>query len=323
MSEYLWDRTGPADLDVAGLERRLAPLRFNPDPAWKPKRRRSIPYGAIAAALLVAAAGVRLSVPAPPASNWAVTDVNGRVNLGRRSASISERLRAGQSIVTGDDSRVTIENDDFGQVDLDSRSRLKLVGSKAGRETMSLERGRLHAYIWAPPRKFIVDTPSSRTIDLGCEYNLTIDEAGNGLVSVELGWVAFQFGGQESFIPEGADCRTHARRGPGIPYYRDATPEFIAALREYDDSQDAAALDRLLNSARAKDALSLWHLLGRAASRDREPVFDRFLQLVPVQVDRAKALARDPQTLDKCWNALGLDDAEWWREWKRDWRPQR
>ena len=63
-------------------------------------------------------------------------------------------------------------------------------------------------------------------------------------------------------------------------------------------------------------------LLARVPADQRPAVFDRFAQLVPIPADvnRERALALDRGALDRCWNALNLDDAEWWREWKRDWR---
>jgi hypothetical protein len=52
-------------------------------------------------------------------------------------------------------------------------------------------------------------------------------------------------------------------------------------------------------------------------------VFRRFAQLVPLAADvtEERVVNLDPEMLDRCWNALQLDDADWWREWKREWRP--
>jgi hypothetical protein len=265
-----------------------------------------------------------LSQPPVTPTAWAVTEVDGQVNLGPQRATVSARINTGQRLTTGAESRVSVENEDFGQVDLDPESKLRVVGSKRGRQHMSLERGRLHAFIWAPPQQFVVDTPSARAVDLGCEYYLSVDDAGNGYLTVEMGWVAFQFRNQESFIPAGAACRTRRGRGPGIPFYQDAPAAFRDALERYESTLDPAALNGILATARAEDALTLWHLLTRVAAFQRGTVFDRFAQLVklPPHVDRARALAGDRDMLDLCWNALELDDADWWREWKSEWKPQ-
>ena len=50
---------------------------------------------------------------------------------------------------------------------------------------------------------------------------------------------------------------------------------------------------------------------------------DRFAAFValPAEVTREGVLAKDRRMLDLCWNALNLENAEWWREWKRAWQP--
>ena len=62
-------------------------------------------------------------------------------------------------------------------------------------------------------------------------------------------------------------------------------------------------------------------LLARVPAAERASVFDRFAQLVPLppQATRESALRLDPQTLDLCWNALNLENTQWWRGWKRQW----
>jgi hypothetical protein len=140
------------------------------------------------------------------------------------------------------------------------------------------------------------------------------------LLTVDTGWVAFEYQGLESFIPAGAACRTWRGRGPGPPFFTDSTPEFRNALTRYEASSDN--LEAVLSQAQQRDGLTLWHLLQRVPAADRGRVFDRFAQLVavPSEVQRAHAIALERGTLDRCWNALNLDDASWWREWKRDWR---
>jgi hypothetical protein len=226
-------------------------------------------------------------------------------------------LRAGQVLRTGRDAELQLHDDDLGRVDLGPDSEMRAAGT--GR--LALNRGRLHAFIWAPPRRFVVDTPSARAIDLGCEYTIDVQPGGDGLLRVSLGWVAFQFNGHESFIPAGAQCMTRRRTGPGTPYYNDAPAPLVSAVASFDRG-DHAALETILSSARPQDGLTLWHLLTRVRPEDRGPVFDRFAQLVklPPDVSREKAIAKDGPTIDLCWNALDLQNTDWWRGWERDWR---
>ncbi len=322
MSSYLWDRTGVPDADIERLEQVLAPLRHRDNPP-RLERRSTPRYLAIAASVVLVIAAWQLLQPVAVVSrptSWTVAEIQGNVLVGRNSAVVSGRLRTGDTVVTGDSAQAAIESETFGRVEVRPGSEVRVVESAAGRQRMDLRRGGIHALIWAPPRQFIVETPSARAVDLGCQYDLSVDSRGNGMLSVQTGWVAFQYRGLESFIPAGAACRTVRGSGPGVPFFADSTPDFRAALERYEES--STGLDTVLAQARARDGLSLWHLLQRVPPGMRPEVFDRFAELIamPQDVDRSRAIALDRGTLDRCWNALNLDDAGWWREWKRDWK---
>lgn len=313
MTDYLWDRTGAVDSEMVRLEESLAVFAFEPGPVPVPKHRWREQFGTIAAVLLLCAVAWTLIPYAqqPRTSNWTV----------------AEGVKAGSHVYIGGridtrSSPVVLESDEIGRVELNPGSDARLIESTPGRVRFDLRRGRLHALIWAPPGGFMVDTPSARAIDLGCQYDMTVDTAGNGFITVQTGWVAFQFRGEESFIPAGAACRTTRTGGPGVPFLTDAPEPFRAALVQWEQERDTASLATILATARPTDALTLWHLMTRVPSADRSSVLDRFAQLVPLpdSIDRAKVIANDRASLDQCWNALNLDDADWWREWRHDWR---
>jgi hypothetical protein len=226
-----------------------------------------------------------------------------------------KRLRIGQQIETAARGAV-LESETTGRVEVDPGARLRLVGA----ETFSLERGTIHALIWARPQTFVVETPAARTIDLGCQYTLQVGKDGAGMLRVETGWVAFVRRGSESFIPAGAVCRTTPGRGPGIPWFEDASPAFAAAIQRF-DAGDETALAAALNSARPRDAFSLWHLMKRLNGAERARVFDRFSQLAPMPagVTRAAIERGDSDALDRAWEVLDLGSTAWWRGWERRW----
>lgn len=312
--EYLWDRSGPPDPEIERLEKTLAPLRYRP--AAHPRRPSRLWWSVAAAAVLAAVALLRLAAPAPGTTAWQIAKLEGASQLGGVPASVAMPLRAGQVLRTGRGSRIALQSGEVGEIDLGPDSELRAATSRR----VLLQQGTLHALIWAPPREFVVDTPSARAVDLGCEYTLTVDPSGDGLLRVSMGWVAFQFGGHEAFIPADAECVTRRRGGPGIPFYEDAPEPLRRGLAAFEGG-DAAALDRVLAAARPRDGLTLWHLLTRVPARNRGTVFDRFAQLVPLPpgVSREGALRKDARTLDECWDALGLENTTWWRGWERRW----
>jgi hypothetical protein len=318
--DYLWNLSGPPDPDIERLERALAPLRYGPRALAPPRPRPAVasPWRVAAAAgvILAAMALWRFAVPAPAATPWQVSGIEGQARLGARAAAIDMAVPGGQTIQTGAASTLFLRAEDTGQIDLGPDS---VMHAASGRK-IALERGELHAFIWARPGQFVVDTPSARAIDLGCEYTLSVDAAGNGRLRVSMGWVAFQFDGREAFIPAGAQCATRQRGGPGVPFFEDAPQPLRRAVGEF-DAGDARALTAILRNARVRDALTLWHLLPRVAGAERGAVYDRFAELVklPPEVTRAAALRADAHTLDLCWDALGLENTEWWRGWERKW----
>jgi hypothetical protein len=316
--DYLWDRSGPPDPEIERLERTLAPLRYRhrAEVVYQaPGRPRA--WWAAAAAVVLAAAGLsRFAVPQPRATAWQVTNVEGGARLGGKAAEMTMQVHSGEVLRTAADSQISLEAGSVGLMDLGPDSEMRATTDRK----MILQRGTLHAFIWAPPRQFVVDTPGARAVDLGCEYTMNVDTAGNGLIQVSLGWVAFQYGDRESFIPAGAQCLTHMSRGPGIPFYDDATDDFLTALHRFEQG-DNTVLPLILAAARPRDGLTLWHLLTRVPGADRGRVFDRFGELIPLatEVPRDAVVKKDAHAIDLCWDALGMENTSWWRGWERRW----
>jgi hypothetical protein len=320
--QYLWDGSGEADPEIQQIEKALSDFRYRPrglraqpEVSPEPLRKRHYWWMAVAAAASLAFAtfmGLRLR------QTFATADSGWKISWNGSQAS---PVRSGQIVDTGRHSTAQISSAFIGEVRLDSGSRLKVLRASQSEQRLALEHGTIHAFIWAPPGQFVVDTPSARTVDLGCQYTLHVDKHGNGVLRVETGWVAFQWQNAESFIPAGAECRTRPVRGPGTPYYDDAPAALAAALTQFDETHSAAALRTVLISARPHDALTIWHLLARTNGAERSEVFTRFGELVslPPTITRQSILRGDPSAIDAAWNALGLGNTDWWREWKRRW----
>jgi ferric-dicitrate binding protein FerR (iron transport regulator) len=318
--EYLWDRSGQPDPEIERLEKLLAPLRYQ-EHRYPPRHYR---WWALAAAAVLAICvylGLNPLRTAPEKTSWQAVRTEGSPRVNGLAFSGAADIYTGQRIETDATSRVEVRSDFVGQVSLDPNSELYVKESREARQLLVLRHGVLHALIWAPPSHFAVDTPAARAIDLGCAYTLETQSGGDGLITVQSGWVAFDHDHHESFIPAEAACRIHARQGPGIPWFQDAPPDFRANLLRFEDTGSTSALQATLTAARPHDALTLWHLLSRVPVTQRGMVFDRFAGLVklPVEVQRSAVIASDTQTLDRCWDALQLGDTSWWRTWKRSW----
>jgi anti-sigma factor RsiW len=242
-----------------------------------------------AALIVIAGAAVWWGTSRPQA--WDV------VRLDQRS---TPRVADGQWLETGPATTAAIRIGEIGRVDLDPDTRLQLVLARPDEHRLNLTRGRISVEIVAPPRVFFVQTPTSLVVDLGCAYTMDVDDDGGGLLRVTEGWAALEHGDRESLVPAGASARTRPVLGPGTPSFDDATDAFKHALERLDfGSESNGALAVVIAEARARDTLTLWHLMSRVAADERVRVFDRLVSLTPLPagVNREQALALDVETL--------------------------
>lgn len=270
-------------------------------------------YVAVAAALLVVAGlgvwrfwdrGLKNE------SSWQVQQLAGAPRIGSERITKTGRLGKGEWLETDGSSRAKIAVGTIGTVEIDENTRVRLLETAPTDHRLELARGKMSAVILAPPRLFFVNTPSAVAADLGCAYTLEVDDHGVGLLRVTAGWVALELRDRESIVPAEAACETRPEVGPGTPYFEDASPAFRDALKRIDFEHDAAvkndALTMLLNEARPRDTLTLWHLLARVNETDRPRVYEALAKYVPPPpgVTREGVLQRDPAMLERWKNAL-------------------
>ena len=251
--EYLWDRTGQPDEEVARLEALLAQYAAPAANEWPPlalptvhpSTESGVPWRTwlATAAVLLISFGIAWLTPRPelPADPWRVARVEGMPTIAAAPLARHSRVVPGRWLETDARSSAVVFVGRIGRLEVDPDSRLRLLTATAGEHRAELVSGTIHAQIWAPPGQFVIDTPSATAIDLGCAYTLTMDEHGVGLITVEGGWVGFEHNGREAFIPAGATGRTYPGRGPGTPTYTEASAALRAAIDTIDQADGAAA----------------------------------------------------------------------------------
>jgi len=262
----------------------------------RPSRRQWIPqavFAGLAAAAVIVIVGIFSWNSFWRSPAWEVTGLPG-----------TPRLRAGQVLETDSSSTAQVKVANIGQITVDPNTRIRLLVTRSNEHRIALDRGRLEASTWAPPRLFIVETPSAAAVDLGCKYTLEVERDGGSLLHVTLGLVALEREGRETIVPAGAFCRTRAGAGPGTPFFEDSSDRFQSALRDLDSGaggpERTRQLEIVLREARVRDALSLWHLLPRLDPESRGLIYERLAQLLPPPsgVTRDGIVALDPAMLD-------------------------
>jgi hypothetical protein len=325
--QYLWDGTGEPDSEIVEFERALASFRYDQRPIALPdvsmgKRGRGhwnlrLAFAAIAIASFFIGTVVFFAVR-HHRHTWELTvqvghpEINGVVYD-------KAMVAIGQSIRTDHISEAKLYLANVGTLQLYGDSDMSLVESRASRQRVFLRYGNVHAAIDAPPSVFIVDTPAARAIDLGCEYDLTIDPDGNGTLKVTAGWVQLVFSDRQSLVPQGASARIAHGGLLSPPYFDDASPEFKELLIQFSTDQDhteaerMAKLQQILAHARKKDSYTLIHLLRDATDRDERLIlFERLSELIPPTPGLARETIADatPLELEPWWkkihDALGL-----------------
>lgn len=243
-----------------------------------------------------ARSGTAPETRAEPAAVWPVETLSGSPRI--EHASVREDLAVGGILETDERSRAKIDVADIGVVEVEPNSLVKLVRSSRAEHRLSLERGTLQARIVAPPRLFVVDTPSAVAVDLGCAYRLEVDRAGNSRLHVTSGYVALERDDRESIVPAGAICLTKRGKGLGTPYFETAGRGLREALYELDFKNGGRpALEKVVRLAGARDTLTLWHLLRRVPREDRALVLGKILAYtkLPSGITRAGLLELDEE----------------------------
>lgn len=236
-------------------------------------------------------------------NEWNVVALSGEPKSGDRIISGRGFLTVGEILETDKNSRAKVEVADIGHVEIAPDSRLRLIRTDSTGHRLSLEKGVLQATIFAPPRIFIVDTPSAVAVDLGCAYTLEVDESGDAKIHVTGGFVALEQGQREAIVPAGAMAITKKGKGIGTPFAEDASQEFRDALYRFDfENGGENSLQTILRKPDIKTSVTLWHLLARVPENEREKVFEKLASIVrlPAGVTKSGILKLDADML-KVW----------------------
>ncbi len=263
-------------------------------PAAAPKRALNWPI-AVAAGIVLLIASAAYWQLRPAGASW-------QIALTQPGQSETIRKSTGEWVETNAASRARIVVGTIGTVDVEPNARVQLGEVTTSQYRLALERGTISATISAPPRMFIVDTPASPVIDLGCAYTVTVGADGATELHMTSGWSALESKGFETLVPAGAMSRTRKGQPPGIPYFEDAPPVLQQAIGGVTgDRITDELLARILGAARVRDTLTLWHLLSRTDAEQRARVYERMQELVPPPsgVDRARVLRLDRDDLRK------------------------
>ena len=343
--DYLWNPLAAPDADIVRLEHALRSVRCDTascplDATRLPSRletrttnrRPSLahrfrwPLAAAASVLVLFGA---LAVSRAVVRPWAVVllrDTTGWM------AAIRTRpaLTTGEWIVTDAATRARLNVGSLGKAEIGPLSRVRLVRAAVTEHRLELAEGTLRARIWAPPRFFVVQTPSAVAVDLGCVYTIRVNRSGAGYLRVESGEVELAGRQHRALVPAGNTVHISQAAGPGLPYSDRSSAVFIGALTKLEQHpSDSAALHLLIREAGPLAKITLWHLIPRVDALHREVVAKRLAALAPIPegIELDAMLRLDPSAMEK-WKASmerewSSEEVRFWKRWWRTiWRAQ-
>jgi len=315
--DYLFDKTGD-DPAVAELEGLLGSYAHRAPLREPPVRRRRWPAAVIAGGLAAIAIAVIFlwrrdgdgsgNACQRASAGFAFAVEGGAARCGGDVASRGT-LPVGAWLETSGDAVADVRVADIGKLTVYGDSRVRLVGTGASGHRMELARGKVAARVVAPPRLFVVYTPVAAAVDLGCAYELTVDDNGRTRLRVTSGVVSLEGHGFVAYAPMGTEVLAAPGRGPGTPVAISAPDELRAAVARFDGG-DPSAVRAIAEAAGARDTITLWNLLSRTTAADRAAVFARLDELSerPPTVRAEDVLAGDAGAIERWRAAL---DAGW------------
>ncbi len=327
--DFLWDGSGTPDADVADLQKTLAPLAHNAplDEVRLARAYRETPITAqearnsssrsgrqspvllaaavcsaglcVAAIVLLVAGGkkdpCRAAVP-----GFAFTS-SSEVSCGSH-ASVAGNLPVGETITVGrSPMELTIAN--IGKAQVAAGSAISLITTSAHEHRLALRHGRMHATVVAAPRLFIVETAAATAIDLGCEYDVAIDRAGVGSLTVMTGAVELTSKFGAIVVPAGYSASLAPNQGAGVPILT-ASKGYLAEIATDIAAGKPIAATRW-QAPTDDDTITLAYLLPRLDAASRALVVDLLIGRVPLaNADAAKAKAGDLTEIQRWCDAL-------------------
>lgn len=328
-NDYLWDRSGAPDAEIAELESLLSAFRYRPGPlrVARPRRRWRVALSiAIAAVVLIVAGVLLLRARLTWRNNapWQVTSLAGSPRVAGNVFTQRTQLAVGEVLETDSASSAQVRIASIGSMEVEPGSRLRLVTTRTRHHRLALDFGTIHAHLWAPPFSFGVQTPSSTALDLGCAFTLRVNREGYGLLQVTSGWVVLERDYAQMLVPAGAEAVTRPDFGLGTAYFADATESFRQGLARFDTRHDdpiarAEAVSTILAAARPRDAMTLLLMLRKLPRQERPRLLDRLTQFIPIPAGfhRDDVLELRPHAFNAYWHALGLGNA---KSWILNWR---
>jgi hypothetical protein len=238
-----------------------------------------------------------------------VEKISGYPIIGSQILIDEGKLRVGEKLITDSESRARLKLESIGEIDIEPKTEIQFIETKTFEQRLILAKGQIAARTWIKPKTFSIETPSAIITDLGCEYNLVVNDRASTSLYVESGWVQMQYKNTKALLCAGTMCISDSLTGVGTPFFKDATKLFKESLYKLDiSSNNKSELVKVLSESRPNDLISLFNLLKRLDRESRRKIFDRISSLfkIPKGITREGIMNGNDDMMGRLWTGLGL-----------------
>jgi hypothetical protein len=244
-----------------------------------------------------------------PGAFWSVEKVSGYPMIESHVLIDQGILKIGEKLFTDSKSRARMKVGSVGEIEIEPKSEIQIIETKNSEHKFILSRGQIAARTWVAPKLFSIKTPSATVIDLGCKYDLTVDERASTALHVESGWVLMEHKNRRALLCAGTMCISDSSKGVGTPFSNQASSLFKESLYKLDFvNSSKTELAVILSEAKQKDFITLFHLLKRLDNDSRGMIYDRISLLfkVPQRITREGIVHGNKDMMGRLWTELGL-----------------
>lgn len=243
-----------------------------------------------------------------PNTYWFVEKLSGYPTIESRVLVDKGIIKIGETLNTDSYSRARLKVESIGEIDVEPRTEIQINETESFEYNLILYKGSISARTWSSPKLFAIKTPAANIKDLGCVYNISVDEKFTTMLQVKSGWVLMENGKQKCLLPAGTSCYSDTSIGLGTPFSDNASELFRQALFTFDFKDSTKKIETVLSESEKDDFISLFHLLLKTDKETKEKIFDRLAQLtnIPKQIRKELIVDGDKYTLARLWIELNL-----------------
>lgn len=214
-------------------------------------------------------------------SPWKVRTLIGTVFINGRVDEMG-RWDEGTSLYVQQYSKVVVSIPNSGRMEVNESSLLILEKAKDDENTIVMKRGKIQIENTETQPDLAVEINKYSIHDRGGAVTITVDDAENIFISVELGFVEIKVEGRTLFVDEGYYCELLTGNSAATPYRLDApdTLKQQIQLIDYQNGGDAV-IQKVMELARDSDILTLLALIPKASGTYRAALYDRISKTYP------------------------------------------